>query len=207
MDLPETKIVDVINTSGYEKYHYQCLTAITKKRFKKRTQYLVKAVPKGLRRDLLFINGDAVGMMEYAPVEAVAYPILGKKIWVINCIWVLRRAAGHKYGLTLVDRMKKIIKHADGIATIALEGHYSPWFKLHQIEYLGFKSIDSRKMRHKTKHREVYFGVHLMWMPLSSETELPTMDWEKIYKGIDFCIAHPLYRATSLGLKEPFEPC
>ena len=207
MVFPKIKIVEVINTPGFENYHYQCLTAFTAKRYKKRTQYLVEAVPKGLHKDMLFIDGDAIGMLEYAPVEASVYPILGRKLWVLNCLWVLRRAAGHKYGLTLMNRMKHVVEDAEGIATIALEGHYSPWFRLPHMEYLGFESIDSRRMRHKAKHHEVCFRIHLMWMPLCSEAELPEMDWEKLLNGVDFCIAHPLYRAESLGLKEPFEPC
>jgi hypothetical protein len=103
--------------------------------------------------------------------------------------------------------MKEKIIKARSVATIALEGHYSPWFKLPQIERLGFRSIDSRRMRHRAKHRDVCFGVHLMWMPLDHGAETPEMAWEKMFQGVDFCIAHPLYRAERLSLVEPFEPC
>lgn len=156
---------------------------------------------------MIFVDGDAVGMIEYAPVEASVYPVTGPDIWGMNCIWVLRRAAGHRYGTALIDRMRETVGDAGGVATIALEGHYSPWLRLPQMEHLGFRSIDSKRMRHKAKQRDICFKVHLMWMPLRPESEPPEMDWERMLQGVDFCIAHPLYRAESLGLDEPFEPC
>ena len=207
VDDPKVEFIEVMSTRGYEDYHYKCLTAMTKRRYRKRTLYLEWAKPRGLQKEVLFVDGDAVGMIEYAPAGSSAYPICGSGVWVVNCIWVLRRAKGHHYGKALMSRTIDSVEDAGGLATIALEGHHSPWLKLRQMEYLGFRSIDSRTMRHRVKRPEACFRTHLMWMPLAEEATPPRMDWEEMLKGVDFCIAHPLYRAERLKLEKVFEFC
>jgi len=54
---------------------------------------------------------------------------------------------------------------------------------------------------------EVCFETHLMWMPMEDGAEPPAMNWEELLKGVDFCIAPPLYNAESLGLEVVFEEC
>jgi hypothetical protein len=61
------------------------------------------------------------------------------------------------------------------------------------MEKLGFKSLDSIKVAHKTKHREQTFSIHLMWIPNKKKAKPPTLDKEKILNGENFCLAHPLY--------------
>jgi len=205
---PEITIVDVVQSQEHEKHLYTCLASFTRaRRYKKRVRYLEDVVERGLRKEVLFMDGDAVGMIEYAPADASAYPIRGAGVWVMNCVWVLRRAKGRGLGRKLMRRMLERAEHAAGFATIALEGHYSPWLRLGHMEYLGFRSIDSRRMRHKVKRPEVRFRVHLMWMPLREGAEPPAMDWDALLRGVDFCIAHPLYHAESLGLEGVFEAC
>lgn len=46
-----------------------------------------------------------------------------------------------------------------------------------------------------------------MWMPLREGAGEPTMDWERLSRGVDFCIAHPLYRAERLGQENALEIC
>ena len=207
MDAPDIKIVDAIRDPELGKFLYKCLAPITHRPYRKRTRYLEGAVPGGLGKEVLFLDGDAVGMIEYAPAGASGYPISGEGVWVMNCIWVLRRAKGHRFGRLLMGRMLEAAKDAKGFATIALDGHTSPWLRLRHMEFLGFRSIDSRKMRHKVKRPEVCFQTHLMWMPVEEGAEKPTMDWAEMLKGVDFCIAPPLYRAERLGLEAVFEEC
>lgn len=144
---------------------------------------------------MLLLEGDAVAQIEYAPAEASGYPIWGEDIWVMNCIWVLRKAGGRGLGHLLMERMFKVIGDASGVATIALEGHHSPWLKLMHMKYLGFESLGCRGMRYRLKQRELCFKVHLMWMPFKTEANPPEMDWIAMLKGVDFCLAHP-----SIGL-------
>ena len=54
---------------------------------------------------------------------------------------------------------------------------------------------------------EVCFETHLMWMPMEDGAEPPAMNWEEVLKGVDFCIAHPVYNSESLGLEVVFEEC
>ena len=163
------------------------------RKYKQRQEYLEKAVGRGFHKKLLIFNEEIVGQIEYAPAEVSGYPILGDNVIVMNCIWVLRKAKGHNLGRQLLGDMIKNEKDADGFATIAFEDHESPWFRKWQIEKLGFKSLDSIKVAHKTKHREQTFSIHLMWIPNKKRVKLPTLDKEKILNGENFCLAHPLY--------------
>ncbi len=207
MGHPNIRFIDAVRDPEGERYLYKCLAPHPYRRYRKRAHYLEKAVEGGLRKEVLLLEGDAVGMIEYAPAEVSAYPVSGPGVWVMNCIWVLRRAKGHRFGRMLMGRMLEAAEDAEGFATIALDGHTSPWLRLRHMEFLGFRSIDSRRMRHKVKRPEVCFETHLMWMPLEEGAEKPTMNWAEMLKGVDFCIAHPLYRAERLCLEVIFEEC
>ncbi len=177
------------------------------RRYRKRFEYLAEAIGKGLRKHVLFMDGEAVGMIEYAPPDASPYPIDGEGVVVMSCVWVLSRAAGRGFGKTLVEGVREDARDAAGFASIALDGHPSPWLRLSHMERLGFTSIDSRRMRHRVKKPEQCFEVHLMWMPLSRYTSELEMNWHEMLRGVDYCIGHPLYRAESHGLVEPLEFC
>jgi hypothetical protein len=163
------------------------------RKYKRRQEYLEKAVGRGFHKKLLIFNGEIVGQIEYAPAEISGYPILDANVIVMSCVWVLRRAKGRSFGKRLVKNMIESESDADGFATIALENHKSPWFRKWQMEKLGFKSLDSIKVAHKIKHREQTFCIHLMWIPNKKKLKLPTLDKEKILNGENFCLAHPLY--------------
>lgn len=208
MAAPEIRVVDVTRNKEYERHLYGCLASFTRtRRHRKRAEYLAEAVGRGLRKHVLFMDGDPVGMIEYAPAEASPYPIDGEGVVVMSCIWVLKRAAGRGFGKTLLKVMLEEARDAAGFASIALDGHPSPWFRLSQMECLGFTSIDSRRMRHRVKKPDQCFEVHLIWMPLNGEAHEPEMRWREMLKGVDYCIGHPLYHAESHGLVEPLEFC
>ena len=197
----QNKIVDITQIGEYEKYLYRCLTGPFR-RYKKRIEYLKKAIPKGFHKKLLIFNGEVVGQIEYSPAEVSDYPIMGDNIIVMNCVWVLRKAKGHNFGNQLLEDMIKSEKDAAGFATIALENHWSPWFKKWQIEKLGFKSLDSIKVVHKTKYKGKVFSIYLMWMPTTENAKPPTWDHEKLLEGVTFCIAHPLYHPQTYEQKQ-----
>ena len=163
------------------------------RKYRKRQEYLEKAIPNGFHKKLLIFDGAIVGQIEHAPAEASYYPIMGDSITVMNCIWVLRRAKGHNFGTRLLKDMIKSEKDAAGFATIALENHWSPWFKKLQMEKLGFKPLDSIKVVHKTKHKGQVFSIYLMWMPTTKNAKPPTWNKQKLLEGLTFCLAHPLY--------------
>ena len=186
-------IIDITEIAEYEKHLHRCLVGPPSKRYKKRIEYLKKAIPKGFRKKLLIFDGDVVGQIEYAPAEASYYPIIGDNIIVMNCIWVLRRAKGHNFGKRLLADMIESEKDAAGFATIALENHWSPWFRKRQMEKLGFRAVDSIDVVHKTKYKERVFSIYLMWMPKIENAKLPAWNKEKLLEGITSCVAHPLY--------------
>ncbi len=200
----EAKIIDITKMSEYEKHLYRCLTGPFR-RYKRRMEYLKKAIPKGFHKKLLILNGEVVGQIEYSPAEFSYYPIIGDNIIVMNCIWVLRKAKGHNFGKKLLEDMTKSEKDASGFATIALENHWSPWFKKWEMEKLGFKPLDSIKVVHKTKYEGQVFSIHLMWMPITENTKPPTWNQQKLLEGITFCILHPLYHPQTYEQKQILE--
>lgn len=102
----QIKIINITKVSEYEKHLYRCLIGPFR-RYKKRREYLKKAIPKGFHKKLLIFDGDVVGQIEYAPAEVSYYPITGDNITVMNCIWVLRKAKGHNFGKRLLEDMIK----------------------------------------------------------------------------------------------------
>jgi len=190
---PKIEIIDITKIGKYEKYLYKCLAPMPFRPYSRRKEYLEKATPKGFHKKLLFLNGNVVGQIEYAPVEVSGYPIMGDNVIAMNCIWVLRKAKGQNFVRLLLEDMLKSEKEAAGFATIALENHWSPWFMKWQMEKLGFKPLDRIKVTHKTKHKRQTFSIYLMWMPIKKAAKPPAWNKQKVLEGVTFCIAHPLY--------------
>jgi len=201
---PKAEIVDITKSKQYEKYLSRCLVGPISKSCKRRVEYLEKAVPKGFHKKLLLLDGLVVGQIEFSPAEVSYYPIVGEGVIVVNCIWVLRKARGHDFGRRLLEDMMKSEQYASGFATIALENHWSPWFKKEQMEKLGFKPLDSISVSHRTKYKSRVFRVYLMWMPRYDGVEPPTWNKRKLLEGITGCIAHPLYRPQTYEPKQIF---
>lgn len=190
----QIKIQDITKVNEHQEFLYRCFAPMPFRRYTNRQEYLDKAISGGFHKKVLFFKGEAVGQVEYAPAIVSGYPITGDNIIVMNCIWVLRKARGHNFGTMLVDDMMKSEKDAVGFASVALQDHWSPWFKKVNIERLGFRSIDSIRVRHKMKRKDHFFNINLMWMPKTESARPPIWDNEKMLEGETFCIAHPLYR-------------
>ncbi len=213
------KIVDITDKPKYKSLLVGCifhrkrkipLKALYKRR-KARVEYLKSAIPKGFHMKILFNSGNHVGMIEYGPPEAAALPITGKKIIIMNCIWVHTRAQGNNFGKMLMADMIKSNKHAAGFATIALEKYWMAWMKKWMMEHLGFKSIKSIKLKHKTYKKERCFTARLMWLPNMKNATPPTLDEQKLLYGVDSCHGHPLYwgkhGCAKSGLRQIYEKC
>ena len=202
-------IIDITWDKKYEDYLYRCLAPIPYRKYKNRDEYLKTSISKGFRKKILIWNKEIVGTIEYAPTEFSGLPIFGKNIYVMNCIWILRRAKGHNFGKRLINEVIQEIKtmNAKGLATIALENYPSPWLKKEQIEKLGFNPVDSVSLRllHKKKYRGKIFKIYLMWLPIEKYNEISSLNIEKLLKGVTFCLAHPLYHPQSYKLDKIFE--
>lgn len=203
----EVRIVDITGKAEFEKQLYKCLAPMPFRKYKQRHEYLSGGIPKGFHKKLLIFNRDIVGTIEYAPANASGLPISGNNIIVMHCIWVLRRAKGHNFGMLLLDDMKRSERAASGFATIALENHWSPWMRKDQMERLGFAAVEAFRVRHKTRHQDRCFTINLMWLPSAESAELPKWDRAELLKGVHFCTSHPLYHPASLKLDEIYEKC
>jgi hypothetical protein len=200
----QPRIVDITKTREYPKFLCRCIVGPPSKQSKKRIGYLENAIPKGFHKKLLLLNDQVVGQIEYSPATVSYYPIIGDNVIVLNCIWILRKAAGHGFGKLLLEDMKASQKEALGFATVALENHWSPWFKKEQIEKLGFKPLDSICVAHKTKHKPP-FKIYLMWRPNTNNAKPPTWNKQKLLEGITSCTAHPLYHPQTYAPKQIFQ--
>jgi len=201
----KTRIVDITRMHDYEKYLDRCLTGPLSKGYRKRKIYLKNSISEGFHKKLLIYDKDVVGQIEYSPSDVSYYPITGENLIVMNCIWVLRRAKGHGFGRQLLKNMIESEKDASGFATIALEDHWSPWFRKEQMEKLGFRAVDAVRVAHKTKHRTDVFSIHLMWMPITKNAKTPSWNKLQLLEGITACIAHPLYHPESCKCKRILE--
>ena len=197
----QARIIDITRADEFRKYLYRCIVGPPSKQYKKRMEYLKQAVPKGFHKKLLLLNEQVVGQIEYSTAEVSYYPIMGDNVIVLNCIWVLRKAKGHDFGKRLLEAMIEGEKEASGFATIALENHWSPWFRKGQIEKLGFKPLDSISVVHKAKRKQV-FKIYLMWMPNAKNAKPPTWNQQKLLEGITSCTAHPLYHPQTYEPKQ-----
>ncbi len=201
------EIVDITRARQYEKLLYRCLAPMPFRKYRTRTEYLQGAIPKGFRKKILLLEGNIVGQIEYAPIEASGYPIFGKNMIVLHCLWVLRKAKGHHLGQQLIEAMIHDNTATKAFVTIGLTNHWSPWLKKEHMELYNFTSIDSINVSHKTKHKDQCFTIHLMWRPTPSAHQRPTWNSSHLLKGVTFCMAHPLYHPQHLQMKEILQIC
>lgn len=215
----EIDIIDVTDKYEFERFLYRCIfhsrfdtpTNAPYSRHEDRHKYLESAIPKGFHMKIMFYKGDHIGMIEYAPAEASGLPIVGDNVVVMNCIWVHKKAEGHNFGKKLLREMIESEKQAVGFATLALENYWMRWMQKNDIERLGFTSIVSTKVRHKTYHNDRLFKMHLMWLPTTESAKVPTWDESKLLEGVSFCSHHPIYRekygVKKLQLREIYQKC
>jgi ribosomal protein S18 acetylase RimI-like enzyme len=137
------KIINITKKKEYKKYLYKCLAPMPYRRYRNRYEYLQKAIPNGFCKKILEYRDDIIGQIEYSPAEVSGLPISGDGIFVMNCIWVLRKAKGHNFGRILLNNAIQSINKENtiGIATLALENHPSPWLKKNQIENWVLKRL------------------------------------------------------------------
>jgi len=203
------EIFDIAYNKEYEKYLYRCLAPMPYRKYKKRDDYLKNAIPNGFHKKLLEVDGEIVGQIEYSLAELSGFPISGEGIYVMNCIWILRKVKGNNLGKLLLNNAISSLEkeNAEGIATLGLENHPSPWLKRDRIEKLGFNVIKSMELRicYKEKYRGQLFKVHLMWLPIKKNTNMAHWDTEKLLRGVTFCLAHPLYHSQSIKPEQIFE--
>jgi ribosomal protein S18 acetylase RimI-like enzyme len=195
------EIIDITHKRKYERLLIRCIFHVRKerpikevyRRNRERVAYLKSAIPKGYCMKVLFHQDNYVGMIEYGPPEAAALPIKGRNIIVMNCIWVHAKVKGNGFGQLLMKDMIRSQQQASGFATIGLENYWMMWLQKKDMEKLGFQSVRSVTLKHKTYKRNQRFSIHLMWLPNKKDSDPPQWDESQLLYGVDFCNSHPLY--------------
>ena len=118
----------------------------------------------------------------------------------MNYIWVHRKARGLNLSKRLMKEMMETEKQVVSFATLALEDYWMIWMRKGEMEKLGFMSIESTRLKHKTYHIEKSFKTHLMWLSVTKNERRPTWDKSKLLVGVSFCPYHPIY-LESYGVK------
>jgi GNAT superfamily N-acetyltransferase/predicted Rdx family selenoprotein len=150
-------------------------------------QWLESNLPDKAGAKLAYHEGQLAGMLEYSLIEHSPFPIAGKDLLHINCIWVL--PSFHKKGLG-AELLKSIIREAEsrGKRGISVLAYNSPFFMpssffLHK----GFHSLQVRDLQ------------ELMWMeletckpPIYLLTKFsPTLDPKRVAIDVLYCAQCP----------------
>lgn len=96
-------------------------------------------------KDLSWKRKIVVGLIEYMPIEKTIFPVKGKNLAFIHCIWVIPPYWKKGVAKALMDNFLKSTSHLSGSAVIAFEGEswwgffdYMPtWF----FAKFGFKEV------------------------------------------------------------------
>jgi uncharacterized protein YciI len=142
---------------------------------------------QGLRK-LLLLHGDEVaGQIEFAPPEAAGLPIEGKRLTVINCLWVLDAYTGLGGGCHLLAACAESVD-SSSLATIAFNAAV-PWLSRGFFERQGFVVVDQVDTGR-------FFGntplvAYLLWRPLGEGSIPPTWDTPALLDGVSFCPGYP----------------
>ncbi len=167
------KIVDL--TKEYEQLYFVCLenwSADMQEAGCHKETWYNSMKSKGLRVKLALNDaGDAVGMIEYLPIE---YSIAqGQDLYYINCIWV----HGHKQGVG--DQRKrgygiKLLQAAEadaealGAKGMAAHGITLPfWIPASFYKKQGYKAVDKQGI------------MRLLFKPFSADAQQPKMIRQK----------------------------
>jgi len=57
----DVKIIDITGKEEYHRYLCKCFVPMSFRKCKHRQEYLEKAVPRGLQKKLVIVNGTVVG--------------------------------------------------------------------------------------------------------------------------------------------------
>lgn len=69
----------------------------------------------------------------------------------------------------------------------------------------GLQTIDSIRVRHRTKYREQVFRIFLMWRQNTKNAQPPVWNEQKLLQGVTPCIAHPLYYPQTFETEQILE--
>jgi GNAT superfamily N-acetyltransferase/predicted Rdx family selenoprotein len=150
-------------------------------------RWLEARLPNRVGVKLAYQDGSLAGMIEYSPIEDTPFPVVGKHLLHIHCMWVLPNFQKLGTGKELV---KSVVNEAKtrgrrGVSVIAHEGAF--FMPISFFTHQKFRSVDRRN------HSE------LMWRELDATTPpqfipsnfSPTVTPGKIAVDVLYCAQCP----------------
>ncbi|MBI4788653.1 MAG: GNAT family N-acetyltransferase [Chloroflexi bacterium] len=105
----------------------------------KREEWLNEMFRKGLRGWIAFQDRQPIGYVEYLPVEAAPYPIVGQNANFLTCLWVLPQFKRLGAGGSLLAACLGDSPH--GVSTMGYQGEHKP---IDFFKHFGFRDIDQK---------------------------------------------------------------
>ena len=103
----------------------------------KRERWLDEMFRKGLRGWIAFQDRKPIGYVEYLPIEAAPYPVVGKNASFLTCLWVLPQYKHRGAGASLLAACLGDSPH--GVVTMGNPGEHKP---IDFFKHFGFRDVD-----------------------------------------------------------------
>lgn len=166
-----------------------------------RKTYLRKAESRGFEKLVLVYDEKVIGQIEFAPPEACGFPIDGKSLTVINCLWVLDAYRGLEAGRRLLAACAERTG-SESLATVAFNDDL-PWLARSFYMNQGFVVVDQVETGR-------FFGntpivAYLLWRVLSPGALPPIWDRKKLLEGVSFCPGYPWLQGRRLYWGQEFD--
>jgi predicted N-acetyltransferase YhbS len=119
-------------------------------------RWLEERLPNRVGVKLAYQDGSLAGMIEYSPIEDTPFPVDGKNLLHIHCVWVLPNFQKMRIGNELVKAVvnEARIRGRRGVSVIAHDGAF--FMPISFFTHEKFRTVDRRD------HSE------LMWRELDS---------------------------------------
>jgi GNAT superfamily N-acetyltransferase/predicted Rdx family selenoprotein len=129
-------------------------------------RWLEGRLPNRVGTKLAYFDGSLAGMVEYSPIEDTPFPVVGKHLLHIHCVWVLptfqKKGLGEELVKSVVNEARS--RGRKGVSVIAHDGAF--FMPISFFASQKFRTVDRRS------HSE------LMWRMLE-DAEPPKFIWSR----------------------------
>lgn len=176
----------------------------------KREHWFDEMFKRGLRGWIAFQDQAPVGYVEYLPIEAAPYPVVGQNTNFLTCLWVLPHAKHLGIGGSLLAAC--LGDSPNGVATIAYQGEYKP---VEFFAHFGFRKVDSMddatllvqgsaRVQMEHAYYRAHESTHRLAVDVLYNPECPwsTRTAERVIASIK---AHPAFEEMDLWVGDAWE--
>ncbi len=183
----------------------------------KRERWLDEMFRKGLRGWIAYQDRKPVGYVEYLPIEAAPYPVVGTKANFLTCLWVLPEHKHLGVGGSLLAAC--LGDSPQGVATIGYAGDHMP---VDFFEHFGFHAVDQCNgatllvygpeqvqlqrafyRAHETSNRlavDVMFNPECPWSTYTAERVIAAIEKHPARAEIDLWVGDAYACGAHMGL-------